>query len=101
MSFEFKCTTEDDTPVVLRFKPYGDAPGRISRHNIGNMEAQVWQYLEWGLEDDQDASILDSIRQRDITKMYKEWQNAADDEPKKTRAKAAPKEDAEPKTIEG
>ena len=88
--FEFKTHTEDGTPVVLHLKPYGDAPGRISRRHVGQMERQVWLYLEWGLGE-QDADILDSIPQREITKLYQEWMKASDDsEDDKPAKKAAP-----------
>lgn len=106
-SFEYKATTEDGTAIVLRFKRYGDAPGRISRRNIGDMERQVWEYLEWGLlepvhwpEDSTlpGSNVLDVIRQRDVTKVYQEWQRADDDEddaepePPKPKAKVVPPE---------
>jgi hypothetical protein len=83
--FEYKAVTEDGTSVVLRFKPYGDAPGRISRYNIGNMEAQIWAYLAWGLvepanwpEDGKVSGdkVLDDLPQRDITKCYTEWRES-------------------------
>lgn len=86
MSFEFK-TTVDDEIITLEFKSYGDAPGRISRHNIGNMEAQVWGYLEWGLEYPKHwpldsikpgTNIFDDMPQREITDCYMQWQ-ASDD----------------------
>jgi hypothetical protein len=96
MGFEFKTVTEDGTPVVLRFKPYGDSPGRISRRNINNMEAQVWQYLEWGLiepknwpedSDSPGTNVLDVVPQRDITKCYQEWQSADDEKEEKEEKK--------------
>lgn len=46
--FEFKVDINGE-PVMLRLKPWGDAPGAISRHNVGRGEAQVWAFLEWGL----------------------------------------------------
>lgn len=114
MAFEFKAVTEDGTAIVLRFKRYGDAPGRISRRNIGDMERQVWEYLEWGLTEPKNwpedsellgANVFDVIRQRDATKCYQEWQRADDDdeddepEPKKTKAKIVPAE-PEPEAVE-
>ncbi len=54
MSFEYKAKIKGrPEPVVVRMEPYGDAPGRISRRNIGDNEAQVWGYLEWGLTEPQ------------------------------------------------
>lgn len=87
MSFEYKAKV-DGKEVVLKFKPYGEAPGRISRHNIGQMEAQVWAYLEWGLVEPKNwpvdgnrpgIEIFDILPQRDITDLYRLWQ-ASDDE---------------------
>lgn len=75
-------TTAEET-VTLLFRPYGDAPGRISRHNIGRIENAVWDYLEWGLTQPKNwpiestvpgHSIFDEIPQRQITKCYNEWQ---------------------------
>lgn len=83
--FEYKAVTEEGVSVVLRFKSYGDAPGRISRYNVGNMEAQIWEYLAWGLVDPvnwpEDGKlpgnkVLDALPQRDITKMYTEWRES-------------------------
>lgn len=99
MSFEYKAvvpkvihgedggedTTVNET-VVLRFKSYGDAPGRISRHNIGFTEMQVWMYLEWGLVEPAHwpvdsqlpgHNIFDVMPQRQITKCYNAWQRAS------------------------
>ncbi len=85
--FEFKTVTEDGVDVILRFKSYGDAPGRISRRNIGDMEAQVWGYLEWGLAEPANwpvgsklpgHNVLDVIPQKNITKCYQEWQASED-----------------------
>jgi len=82
MNFEYDAVTEDEIKVHLVFKPYGDAPGRISRHNVGNMEAQLWAYLEWGLiepahwPEDSDRPgflVLDVLPQRVITTCYNEW----------------------------
>lgn len=75
----------EDLVIVLKFQDYGEAPGRISRHNIGDVEAQVWGYLEWGLtepakfpEDSTRAghNVFDSIPQRQITECYQQWQKA-------------------------
>jgi hypothetical protein len=94
MSFEYKTTTEDGADVILRFKPYLNAPGRISRHNIGQMEAQVWAYLEWGLIEPafwpdgsqlSGANVFDVIPQREITQCYTEWRDQEDDEPQKPK----------------
>jgi hypothetical protein len=87
MSFTFK-TQIDGKDVELQFKPYGDAPGRISRHNVGNIEAQVWAYLEWGLISPEKwpldgngagANIFDVMPQKQITELYRLWQNADDE----------------------
>jgi hypothetical protein len=94
MAFEYKTTTEEGADVILRFKAYGLAPGRISRHNIGNMEAQVWAYLEWGLVEPANwpeggkqpgTDVFDIIPQNEITKCYAEWQSSDDDEPEKPK----------------
>lgn len=86
--FEFKAKV-DGKEVVLKFKPYGDAPGRISRHNIGNMEAQVWAYLEWGLVEPKNwpvdgnrpgSDVFDDLPQKEITELYRLWQNSDDDD---------------------
>jgi hypothetical protein len=75
-------------PVTLTFRRYGDAPGRISRRNVGNVERQVWAYLEWGLIEpkhwpvDSEVPghlIFDVIPQRIITKMYRAWQESEDE----------------------
>jgi hypothetical protein len=85
MNFTFDTATETGEPVTLVFKPYGDAPGRISRHNINNIEAQVWGYLEWGLESPKfwphdtlipGVAVFDFIPQRAITTCYNEWQSS-------------------------
>lgn len=73
--------------VVLRFKPYEDAPGRISRYNQGNIERQLWLTMEWGLvepahwpenSDLPGHLILDEVGQGDITDCYQAWQQATD-----------------------
>jgi hypothetical protein len=88
VAFEYK-TKVNDKEVVLKFKPYGDAPGRISRHNIGQMEAQVWAYLEWGLIEPKNwpvdgnrpgYEVFDVLPQREITEIYRLWQSSDDDE---------------------
>lgn len=88
MSFEYT-TKVNGEPVVLKFKPYGDAPGRISRRNKGDIEAQVWGYLEWGLEEPANwpagstapgTNVFDVMPQRDITKCYNAWQASDDDD---------------------
>lgn len=95
MNFEYKTKTEDGIAVTLVFKPFGDAPGRIPRWNIGNMEAQVWGYLEWGLLEPAvwpadsklpGKGVFDVIPQREITRCYNKWQAGAvaeEDEDKK------------------
>jgi hypothetical protein len=84
MDFEFKTTIEGED-IILKFRPYGDAPGRISRHNINNMEAQIWAYLEWGLQEPENwpldstvagYNIFDVMPQRQITECYQQWQNS-------------------------
>jgi hypothetical protein len=93
-SFEFKTEIEREVdgetvtePITLRFRRYGDAPGRISRHNQGNIERQVWLYFEWGLIDPKNwpedselpgHRIFDVLPQRVITKIYREWQASED-----------------------
>lgn len=78
-----------DEAVTLVFRPYGDAPGRISRHNIGRTEQQVWEYLEWGLVEpkfwptdskSRGHNIFDVMPQRQITKCYNAWQRAGFDD---------------------
>jgi hypothetical protein len=85
MNFTFETVTETGESVKLVFKPYGDAPGRISRRNVNNIEAQFWQYLEWGLIEPTNwpvdstrpgAAIFDVIPQRALTTCYNEWQEA-------------------------
>jgi hypothetical protein len=85
MEFEFNTSTVDGVPVFLRFRPYGDAPGRISRRNVNNIEAQFWDYLEWGLvspvnwPEDSDRpghAVLDDIPQRAIMACYNAWQTS-------------------------
>jgi hypothetical protein len=97
MAFEFKAITEDGTAIVLQFKRYGDAPGRISRRNIGDMERQVWEYLEWGLESPANwpeqsllpgYNVFDVVKQRDITKIYQQWQADDDEEDEKKPEKS-------------
>lgn len=87
--FEYKTVTEDGASVVLRFKPYSDAPGRIPRRHMRDIEAQLWAYMEWGLvepanwpEDSElpGHGVFDVIPQRDITKCYGEWQGFELDE---------------------
>ena len=87
--FEWKVdiTGEDGKPepITLVFKDYGDVPGRVSRRNIGNIEAQIWASLEWGLTEPEKwpaesnhpgSSIFDELPQREITTMYQAWQRA-------------------------
>lgn len=83
--FEYKTDIIDGEPVALQFKPYRNAPGRISRHNIGQMERQVWLYLEWGLiepkhwpveSDMPGTNVFDDMPQHEITSCYQAWQNA-------------------------
>lgn len=92
--FEYKTEVEHKvdgelvtTPVTLTFKRYGDAPGRISRRNVGNIERQVWAYLEWGLIEPAnwpvDSSVpghlvFDVMPQRIVTKIYRAWQESED-----------------------
>lgn len=85
--FEYKTQIEGrDEPVTLVFKDYGDVPGRVSRYNIGRIEAQIWASLEWGLvepanwpEDSTSPGnrVFDEMPQRDITTLYAEWQKAS------------------------
>lgn len=85
MNFEYKTKTVSGAPITLVFKPYGDAPGRIARHNVNNIEAQFWQYLEWGLLEPKiwpegspnpGVGVFDEIAQRHITLCYNAWQEA-------------------------
>src|SRR5271170_4359094 len=85
MNFEFKTKLVDGTPITLVFRPYGDAPGKIARHNVNNIEAQFWQYLEWGLIEPKTwpdltphpgVNVFDEIPQRQITLCYNAWQEA-------------------------
>jgi hypothetical protein len=94
-SFEYKTdverTVDGETvtePITLMFRRYGDAPGRISRRNVGNVERQVWAYLEWGLIEPKNwpvdsqvpgHMIFDVIPQRVITKVYRAWQESEDE----------------------
>jgi hypothetical protein len=87
MNFEFDAVTETGQEVKLVFKPYGDAPGRISRHNVGNMEAQLWAFLEWGLAEPKNwpvdsarpgSSVFDVLAQRAITTCYNAWVDSSD-----------------------
>lgn len=76
--------TVDGQQVELKFKDYGDAPGKISRRNMNLIEAQVWAYLEWGLvepehwpADDPNApgsNVFDEMPQKQITECYQQWQ---------------------------
>lgn len=75
--------------VELVLKDYGDVPGRVSRRNIGRIEAQIWASLDWGLTEpknwpvDSDklgTNIFDELPQRLITEIYREWQKASDDD---------------------
>lgn len=90
--FEFKATipgkteSDDEQIVTLVFKDYGNVPGRVSRHNIGHIEAQIWASLEWGLvepahwpvdSERPGTQVLDEVPQRQITEMYQAWQKAA------------------------
>ena len=84
----FKYDVEiDGVDVTLTFRDYGDVPGRVSRRNINNVEAQVWASLEWGLMEPKHwpldsknpgTNVLDEIAQRDITACYLAWQKASD-----------------------
>jgi hypothetical protein len=97
--FEYKTTVkvkgddgnEYDRDVTLQFKPYGDAPGKISRYNQNNIERQLWLTMEWGLISPAhwpDDSVLpghrlfDDMSQRDISDCYTKWQEHNDDEDK-------------------
>jgi hypothetical protein len=86
-NFEFKAQIED-TLVILVFKPFYDMPGRISRHNVNNIEAETWAGLEWGLiepahwpaESQRPGSdIFDVLPQREIARCYQEWLKSDDD----------------------
>ena len=83
-NFEFK-TTINDEPITFVFKDFGDIPGRVSRRNMGNVEAQVWASLEWGLIEPEHwpldsarpgTDLFDDIAQRDATACYLAWQKA-------------------------
>ena len=90
--FEFKVDHPDKEnhegeQITLVFKDYGDVPGRVSRRNIGRIEAQIWASLEWGLvepsnwplnSDKVGNNIFDELPQRLITEIYREWQKASD-----------------------
>lgn len=73
--------------VGLVLRDWADAPGRISRYNQHDIEAQVWAYLEWGivepknwpLDSDLPAHrILDDMPQKQISECYRKWQKATD-----------------------
>lgn len=77
----------DGKDVTLTLRDYGDVPGKVSRRNIGNVEAQVWASLEWGLVEPKNwpldsknsgTNVLDEMAQRDITACYIAWQKASD-----------------------
>jgi hypothetical protein len=83
-NYEYKVTI-GDTPVTLVLKDFGDVPGRVSRRNVGNIEAQVWASLEWGLIEPEHwpldstrpgTDLFDDIAQRDATDCYMAWQKA-------------------------
>lgn len=95
MSFEYTATIPAEgegeaTEVVLKFKDWGLAPGRISRQNIGDVESQVWAFLEWGLiepknwpVDDSNKpgqNVFDVVPQRQINECYRLWRDASDED---------------------
>ena len=85
--FSFKLEMEDGTTQEVTLRSYGMAPGRISRRNIGNTEAQVWAAFDWGLiepkhwpldsEKGAGTDILDDARMRSIMECYNDWQSDA------------------------
>lgn len=87
--FEYKTITEDGADVILRFKSYSDAPGRIPRRHMRDIEAQLWAYMEWGLVEPANwpegsevpgHAVFDVIPQRDITKCFSDWQVSEDED---------------------
>lgn len=86
MSFKYEVEI-DGKEVTLTLRDYGDVPGRVSRRNINNVEAQVWASLEWGLVEPKHwpvdsknpgTNVLDEVSQREITACYIAWQKASD-----------------------
>lgn len=86
MSFKYEVEI-DGKEVTITLRDYGDVPGRVSRRNINNVEAQVWASLEWGLVEPKHwpldsknpgTNVFDDIAQRDITACYLAWQKASD-----------------------
>lgn len=82
--FEFKVTPEDGEPTTITLKPYDNIPGRISRYHRGDLEAQIWASLEWGLvepkhwpleSNNAGHLIFDFVPQREITKLFIGWQD--------------------------
>ena len=87
--FEYQVTPEGhDWPVTLKFKDFGDVPGRVSRYYIGDIERQVWASLEWGLVepahwplDSQSPghTIFDEVPQKQLTDCFTAWQKATEE----------------------
>lgn len=84
--FEFKVETEDGEAVTLQLKDYSKVPGRVSLDHIGDMEAQVWASLKWGLAEPKHWpeesevpgwSVLRYVPMDDIMDCYNKWQTAA------------------------
>lgn len=84
MSFDFKLEMEDGSFTDIKLRHYGKAPGRISKRNIGNTEAQVWAALDWGLVEPEHwplasekapgTNVLDDACMSSIMDCYNEWQ---------------------------
>ena|SRR6185312_1109828 len=95
--FERKVQINGET-VLLRFKPFAEIPGRISRVYTGRIEAQLWAALDWGLVEPKrwpdkplaegeeapkvstaiDDGIFDTVTMREVMAIHNEWQKAAD-----------------------
>lgn len=95
--FERKVTINGEVHL-LKFKPFSEIPGRISRLFRRNQEEQLWQALAWGLaepkhwpdkppvegEVDNTApsaiwdGILDTLPMSEVMAIHKEWQKSAD-----------------------
>lgn len=84
---EYVCKAElPDGEVELRFKQFSKIPGKISRHNQGNSEAQLWGSLAWGLIEpknwpvgskDPAIAVFDEMPMEQILKIHGDWQEGA------------------------
>jgi hypothetical protein len=83
MEYECKAKLEDGEVVELRFKQFSRIPGRISRHNQGNSEKQLWGSLAWGLiepkhwpvdTDGEGMAVFDDMPMEEIMKVHNGWQ---------------------------